>query len=478
VPFSDLFAHTDNIVRGVVACVLWYALFSAAGQGGSTLVARLRNVVRNPGPFGPGESVGPAPAILIGAIFSVFCWYGIGLGLGLGTLVWVFWALAVLLAAIGWREIDEWARSGKRRRAALQWTAAFALFYAVEYAFFTPGAPPRFLPLASYYNNDLMNYLNYTRALEDLGRSNVAGMSWVNSRAYFQTPAVFSLLASFSTFFRFEPMKAAMPALFGLSAALALMAARVSRAIFGVSWLTSVAIGATLISGPFFRYIAGNSFLSSLVALPIFVRVLWVTTSSAARNASESRGPLWAALVPCYALLLLTYPVLLIIALVVQVGIFAVGHLSDPVQIRRGIRHVSGLVIALAATVVIVPQPALYAVRNVLFLSQSGVAGWPLEFISPLALIGVPGAVDHLEIRELQHPSIIAGALTVGLVLLMASYFLLARRTTSAEQRLWVLVGAGSVLIYCAAYFLLGRSYQQWKLASWPGSSAEICACI
>jgi hypothetical protein len=387
------------------------------------------------------------------AVYSLFSWYGISAGISLRTLVWVFWGVVLACGSAGVRQIA--LRSRVNQRAIVLWVFAFSLFYIVAYAFFTPTVSGADLPLVSYYNNDLMNYLNFTRALQDLRFPNVAGMSFLTSSQYFQTPAAFSLLGLFSTFFGMEPMRAAMPALFGLCALIALVSARISRSVFHLSFPWALAIGATLISGPFFRYIAGNYFLSSLIALPIFVHLLWVTIAS-----KESGGAAALALqcLAHYVVLLLTYPVLLVIAVAVQCGICLVAH---------SLTKVGVVAVAVLGMAALAPQAAVNGFRNVVHLSQSGVSRWPLEFISPLALIGAPGSVDHLQIRELQHPGVVVALLITGLAMLIASYFWWERQSTTTEERLWVLVGAGSVPLYCLAYFVLGQSYQQWKLASY-----------
>ncbi len=249
-----------------------FGLFYLAGRGLLTLTKR------------SGRSSGGFAVVLVTALYGLWCLYGIQAGIGLIALVWIFWAFVLACACLGWRQIVEWVtRPAAIRREVLGSLVAFILFYIVAYSFFTPTVTGQDLPLVSYVNNDMMNYLTFTRALQDL-RSNVAGLSFATSPTYFQTPAAFYLVGLLSTFFRMDPLRAAMPALFGLCAVLALLARQISCAVFSVSPFWGTAIGATLISGPFFRYVAGNYFLSTLIALPIVVHLLWTTTESPAQE--------------------------------------------------------------------------------------------------------------------------------------------------------------------------------------------------
>jgi hypothetical protein len=489
-PMSEFLQHVLNICSGVSADVTCFGLFYFAGRGLLTLTTRSRRSTPSQTRTTPIPSDGFA-VVLVTALYGLWCWYGIQAGIGLFSLVWIFWAFVLTCACFGWRHIVEWATGPAGiRREILGSLAAFVLFYAVAYSFFTPTVTGRDLPLVSYVNNDILNYLNFTRALQDLRSSNVAGLSFVTSPTYFQTPAAFYLLGLLATFFRMDPMHAAMPALFGLCALLGLLAARISRAVFSVSRFWGIAIGATLISGPFFRYVAGNYFLSTLIALPIVVHLIWTTTEPPVRG-RDGVVSLALRYGAHYVLLLLVYPVLLAIALAAQASICAARVATSVVSrtrgaaksdgSRNGMKEAVAALIGVGLTIAAAPQHVLAGVQTLRYLSQAGVAGWPLDFISPLALVGFPGAVNALEIRNVNHPQFVMALFGGVLLFLIGAYFWWFRSSTTRAERDWVGIGVGSLVVYWIAFLVLGRSYQQWRLASYlplPLSFALIAATL
>ncbi len=192
-----------------------------------------------------------------------------------------------------------------------------------------------------------------------------------------------------------------------------------------------------------------------------------------------------------YVLLLLVYPVLLAIALAAQAGIVAVGAASSLISRARGAAKSepprAGLKEAVAALLGVVlmvaaaPQHVVTGVQTLRFLSQAGVAGWPLDFISPLALVGFPGAVNALEIRNVSDAQFVTAFFGVLLAFLVGAYFWWFRAATTRAEREWVGLGVGSFVVYWIAFLVLGRSYQQWRLASYlplPLSFALVAATV
>ncbi len=114
-------------------------------------------------------------------------------------------------------------------------------------------------------------------------------------------------------------------------------------------------------------------------------------------------------------------------------------------------------------------------------LSQAGIVGWPLDFISPLALLGVPGNPDRIAVgRETLRwagLSVLSGA-AVGFVLL---FWWKYRHETTVAERSFVALASGSLLLYCVYFLVQGPSYQQWKLASYgwlPFSFVGLAGCL
>jgi hypothetical protein len=459
---ADLAKHFLNILHGIVACVATYAAFSLAGRG--LLALFDRTSAKSSGRAG-------SPAILMLALFNLFCWYGVELGLSLRALVWMFWGVLLLLAAAARSDVHSWLTGpSAARRQTLSWLLVFATLYSTSYLFFTPTVSGADLPLASYHNNDVLHYVTFTRALQDLRRPNVAGLSIVEAPLYFWIPASYYDLAFLNTFFRMDPLHAAMPALFGACAATALLAGRISRFVFSLSRLWAVAIGVWFVSGPFFRYVAGNYFFPMLVSLPIVVHLVWLTT----RQASEEADGIMAFAFQCathYVALLFLYPVLLATALALQASILAAGG---------KVRPLVALALGLAWMVAAAPLHTITAAKLVIYTSQVGVAGWPLGFISPLALVGFPGGVHTIELDAIAHPMYVIGAVAFSAALI-AGYFRAFRSKTTIAERLWVGIGVGSFVIYCIFYLVVGRSYQQWKLASYlplPFSFVYLAATV
>ena len=121
----------------------------------------------------------------------------------------------------------------------------------------------------------------------------------------------------------------------------------------------------------------------------------------------------------------------------------------------------------------------------VLSLSQPGVAGWPLDIISPLAVLGLPGVLT--DGGQVDSPAGRAWAFvifcTVAAVLGLVYFGRFRQRTTPAQRTFAGLAGA-SFISYCAYFVVVGQSYQQWKLASYsvlPLSfvvlATAICLC-
>jgi hypothetical protein len=468
---TNVGAHLLNILHGAGASLAWFTLLSLGGLAVLSL---------SPGRLLPSAAeqgrpeLGGYPGVVGATAYVLWCWYGVQLGFGLTSLVIAFTAVLLGVILIRARVLACTVKSRVDSRTLLAWSGAFIMFYVVAYLFFTPDLSGASLPLATYLNNDLMNYLNITRAFQERGPSNVAGMSFLTSPAYWQTPAAFYVIALLSAFFRHDAMHAAMPLQFSLSAAIALLAARISRSVFRVSWFWALALGAAVISGPFFRYIAGHYFLSTLLTVPILLNLLWITIKSV-EGRRRVDVPLGLCFATHYVLLLLTYPILLAIGLAVQAGIAAAAAAASGWRQHSNAWRDTGMLLTraaaviglgLAGTVAVAPQHVFTAAQGVFRLSQVGVAGWPLRLIAPAALFGFPRHIHRVQV-ESEGIVYATAILSVAATALIITFGWVLRSRATLAERLFVVVGAGSLLLYCAAYSRLGPSYQQWKLASY-----------
>jgi len=418
-----------------------------------------------------------SPAVLGAAVYVLLCWFGIRLKIPLNTTSLVFSTTAVVLVVARRRAVVEGLRARQvMSRATLGWCLAFALLYSLGYVFFTPPMSRDFLPLASYANLDLYNYLVHTRHFQTLGPSNIVGFSYVNVY-YHASPAVFYLFAFFSVLFGRDPLAAAMPLQFACAGLIGLTVARMSHAAFRVPRVWAVAVGCVLVSGPFFRYVEGNYFLSTLMALPVLLHLLWITAGE--RPGRRLVDPplvihFWAH----HVLLVFLYPPFLVAGLVLQaiiLSLVAVASIqSEPAgragwgaHVKRFGRSAAAVAMALIGLVAVDPGHFAASMNWVRYLALPGVAGWPLDLVSPRALFGVPGHFDLITVRDKAHRPWAIAALCLIAIGLTALFWWRCRRSASVTERTFAAFGAGSIVAYCAYFLRLGPSYQQWKFASY-----------
>lgn len=475
----ELLLHALSLSHGIVACVAAFALFYVSGLA---LLPRGRGEDR-------AGSIDGLPAIASAALYAVLCWFGIRNGIGLNWLIAGYFASAAVLVALRRRHVAaEWRARGMFSRSAGGWALAFALFYTLCYVFLAPSATGEFLPLKLIANHDLYWYITHTRFLQALGRDNVAGFSFLGV-PYKQTPAVFYLLGMLSLFFRLDPLAACMPALFGGASLVALLAARMSRTVFAVSRAWAVTIGAILVTGPFLRYVLGCYYVSTMMALPVFLHLVWLTASDRSdRRPFDPR--LCLRFTPHYALLLLLYPVLLFSALAAQLAVVGLNAFAQRQSApswrafaaregRIAARTVAGMAVGLGLLTAVLRDYLFWTWRMAQGLSVKNAAGWPMNVISPFALFGFPGPVDQTLLKTpVQEGVSLAGYLIVAAALI-GVYFWRDRATSSRLERTLAGVAAGTLLAYVAYYLRIGYSYQQWKFASyfpWPWTFVTLAA--
>src|SRR5262249_26624228 len=152
--------------------------------------------------------------------------------------------------------------------------------YTLIYWFVPTPVTREWLPLAWLGNIDVMTYIRYTQHFLLGTPWNVAGQerAYVDY-VYLQTPAVFYLHGAPAVLFGQESLRAAMPVAFAFVSWFGVLASRMSRDMFGLSRWAALAIGALFISGPFYRFIVAEYFLSSLMALPILLFLVWKTVT-------------------------------------------------------------------------------------------------------------------------------------------------------------------------------------------------------
>lgn len=483
-----ILAHAVSVGHGIGASLVCLVCFGAAGFA----------VVPRRWSARPG---GAATLTVVGAaLYTLACWVGIFINVPITWTAVAFAAGACALsgARLALRGVVRQGleamppRIARRNpwagiRAWIRWGLSFALLYVLAYVFTMPPAGADLLPPAWTGNVDLMTYALYTKHLLSLGPSNLEGLTYLNF-VYLQTPGVFALLGGLALVFGQDPLSALMPAMFALTALVGIAAADITRSVFRLPRLVALALAAALISGPFYRYIAGAYFLSTIMAVPVLLYLLRTTVS----------GCVFRALLPqtvvrfgsAYVLLLLIYPFLLLIGLAGQCAAIALLCVercrTNPAAWREALRRVAGTVAAilvpLVPLAVAVRQPSdpnrfadapsmsrlEWTIDVARSLSEKGVAGWSLDLISPLAVLGWPGTITgpfHITDPGLQ--AWVLGAFGAVALALGAAYFGRFRSRTTLAQRAWAGLAGGSLLLYCAYYLWAGASYQQWKFASY-----------
>jgi hypothetical protein len=146
-----------------------------------------------------------------------------------------------------------------------------------------PPASNDYLPIVFKGNNDIFNYINCTSFLQRLGPSNIANFSFRvpfgggGVGTYDQVPAVFYVLFGISTFFGAEPIRAAMPTMFGVVALIGCTVTWLTKVAFNLPKAVCAAVAALVISGPFFRYNVGLYFLSQILGMLVVLALLGET---------------------------------------------------------------------------------------------------------------------------------------------------------------------------------------------------------
>jgi hypothetical protein len=453
--------HVRNIAHGLGASLVFAVCFYVAGS--LLIPGRAREAL------GRDE----LPALLGAAVYVVLYWFGVELGIAGRHVALGFTAAVALGALVRYRGTAAALRAVFGRESAVWW-GAFGLLYLIAYLYTMPPVEGEYLPIVWTGNIDLLTYIRYTRYLWDFTQSNLVGFGYLNF-VYLQTPGLFYLLGWFSMLFGSDPLSAAMPVQFALIALIGVITARISHAVFGLRRRVAVLIACMVIGAPFFRYVVGAYFLSTLMSMPPFLYVLWQTASH--RPARLVDVPLMVRFGSAYVLLLFIYPFLLFAAVGAQLaalGLMLIGGMQRATAgawretARRAGRTVVAAAVPLGILIVCLFERIRWSLDMVTGLSQVGVAGWPLEIVSPLAVFGFPGVRgDEIQVDT---PGLRVWAIAAFCILALALaylYFWHFRRTATLAQKTLVALAAGSMVAYCAYYLRTGPSYQQWKFASY-----------
>ena len=452
--------HGLAIVHGLAASLAWFFAFYLAGL---SLAPRRSNSLL--------IEAGTPPA-LGAAAYVLVCWFGIQSDVRLTPLALGFLGASIVLALLRRRSVAAVLRSRIQDGEARGWLALFAALYVVGYLFVLPPPSREHLPLAWLGNVDVFQYLIYAQHVLHLGPSPVGDVS-THSYVYFQTPGTFFLLDGLSLLFGSDPMRAAMPAILAPAALAGVVAAYVSRRIFGLTrgaWL----VGVITVTGPFFRFLQGHYYLSTMLALPVLVHLMLLTIGPSARRLSDGLR-LAVAFLAHYALLLFVYPYLLLIGLGFQAAailFIAVSSWQEgerPVELlRRTGLTLAAVVLAAGVLSVAVPKHVIWVSAMLRLLSQTGLWGWALDVISPFAMLGVPAVMTRTQATNAAaHAAFLGSLWLLGAGGVLVVLFPRLLRDAAREQRVFLGLAGLGFLGYAGYFTLVGPSYQQWKLASY-----------
>ena len=305
------------------------------------------------------------------------------------------------------------------------------------------------------------------------GRRTSQGGRSIAALYYDPTPAVFPGLQAVAALLGGDVMQAAMPTMIGVMALIGVVVASLTQRAFALSRATSIAIAAVMISGPLFRYTSGNYFLSQLMGSLVLLLLLSRTLAVVGDNRPKGWAAVAASFAPHYILIYYLYPVLVVIAvglqviLVAGIGVLPTlrGQEAKEVGSMRAMVTEWGIGISIGLVVVAAVDPVHFEemVRRIFLLSKFH-AGWPLALISPAAIIGLPVGLE-VTTQTAQIASTIA-FLAVSTVI---GYWYVVRGADRGPVagRVLFLIAVLVFAVYSAYFCLTGASYQQWKLATY-----------
>jgi hypothetical protein len=263
-----MIAHVLSVAHGLAAALASSAVFYLAGL---LLLPRSWAVVlRWP------------DLITLGLTFYVLlCWAATGSrSIPLSYVMLVFGGVLWGLTSLRFRRLQD-AAAGAPPGGIRRWVIEFGILYVLAYALVLPAAGRSLLTLAPEGSRDLVTYARYADHLLASGTANVDLATFEFARS----PASVYLLAWHALLFTGDPLDAAMPALFMLSALFAMIAAESSRTAFGLSRRASLAIAAIAVCAPMFRWTLAIYAFGELLAAMSIMYLAYAVGTAVARQA-------------------------------------------------------------------------------------------------------------------------------------------------------------------------------------------------
>jgi hypothetical protein len=218
----------------------------------------------------------------------------------------------VALAAVRARRVWDAVRVRVASRQVWMWVLAYGLLFALIGVMALPPRPGLYLPTMGTGDVDLLTHARYARHLQFFGIAHLDQPSF----DYLRSPAMSYLLAGFSLAYLREPLAAALPFQFALTALVGFASARFARSVFHLSNIAAFAVACVVITSPILQAVSSAYRLAVLLAIPILLYHLWVTLT-----VRPGRPVDFAAIVTFagpWVLLLFSEPTVLVAALVLQ----------------------------------------------------------------------------------------------------------------------------------------------------------------
>jgi hypothetical protein len=420
----------------------------------------------------------PRAAFVGAAVTILWCSYGLRLEVPLPKLLFAEICVMLILLVLRRAFLFDLLANATTIRRLLEAFGLFALFFTLSYCFLMPPASSEYLPIVTRGNNDIFNYINCTRFLQFLGQSNLANYLFrvpfggTDVGVYDQVPAVYYILFGISAFFGSEPMRAAMPTIFCAVALVGCAVTWLTKIAFDLPKPVCIAVAALVVSGPFFRYNVGQYFLAQIFGTAVVLLMLGETARILTTRLPIRLPVVFSCFLPFHIVLCFTYPIFSVLGSAWQLGFFLIYRLLSTSKldtesiadlVKTSILWTGGILSGVMVAWLADPWHGFLNLRNLAMISQVGAIGWIQDFISPLATIGlpVPTQISGRNSRIFVVVGYVAFVLFVGSMLTR----LRPRAATTAQT--FYLLAALSSLIYFTYYFLVGPSYQQWKLAAY-----------
>jgi hypothetical protein len=402
-----------------------------------------------------------APIVGLGVLQAV-AWYGLA-NATLATIAWItlpVGAFATVVTAL-------WRRPWRQRRPAVRWSeigstalvvvGTAAVFVGQHANVFRRGTATT----GEFLYPDLPNYAlvgDHLRLHGLSGPGTVLGFD-LSHFAMATVPGAFVLPGAVPAWLHIPTPRVMLPIALVAVTLLALVLRDLGRVVLPDRPLVAALVGLTGVSTALFVYIVGLYPLSELIAIPAAAALI-VVLIAAAREPSRSTVLRAAAIGAfAYAVLLMTYPHMAILAPPV-IGSVALASTWG----RRWYRRFGAVVAAgsgvVAAAAVALPAQFIYSFSYASKTSEAQ-AGSVLQAIGPIGLLGFQPVLTNTS----PTTNVLIGGGAIVLVVCG-----LAALTTARDERWRASLGAAAAIVplvvYGVVFQVLGASYQQWKWMS------------